>query len=72
MKKIKILLVCILIVVITGACKKEYSGKYVLWGDIRTGLSVDKLKRNNIPYKVKEDIILIPEDAFDDAIYCCS
>jgi flagellar biosynthesis/type III secretory pathway M-ring protein FliF/YscJ len=72
MKKIKILLVCISIMLITGACEKEYSGKFVPWGDIRTGLSIDKLKKNNIPYNVEENTILIPEDAFDDAIYCCS
>ncbi|MFK9091693.1 hypothetical protein [Bacillus salipaludis] len=73
MKKINILLIFISVMIITSACtKKEYSGKYVRWGDIRSGVSIEKLEKNNIPYKLKDNQISIPEDAFDDAITCCS
>ncbi|WP_246277253.1 hypothetical protein [Neobacillus endophyticus] len=73
MKKKLLILVCIFVMAITSACeKKEYNGKYVHWGDIRSGLSIEKLKRNNIPYKLKANQVFIPEDAFDYALYCCS
>lgn len=73
MKKMIIIFVCFSVMVITNACsKKEYTGKFVHWGDIRSGVNIEKLDKNNIPYKLKDNQVYIPEDAFNDATFCCS
>lgn len=52
--------------------QKGYSGKYIRWGDTVNSVNTDILEENNIPYKVKDNKVYIPEDAFNKAIYCCS
>ncbi|HFJ9319497.1 hypothetical protein CN324_29740 [Bacillus anthracis] len=72
MKKKLLLVFCLSILFILSGCQKEYNGKYVQWGDTMESVNTDKLERNNIPYKVEGNKVYIPEDAFDDAIVCCS
>ncbi|GEM00818.1 hypothetical protein SAMN05421839_10274 [Halolactibacillus halophilus] len=53
--------------------KKEYTGDYAEWGELlKESNATELLEDNNIPYKIKDGIIYIPEDAFDKAIYCCA
>ncbi len=54
------------------ACQKEYSGKLVQWGDTANSVDTTKLKRNNIPYEIKDGKLYIPKDAVSDATYCCT
>lgn len=72
MKKVKIITLCISIVMITASCQKEYEGEYVRWGDTVDNVNINKLKRNNIPYKVDVNKVFIPKDALDKAAYCCT
>ncbi|PMC37380.1 hypothetical protein CJ195_11515 [Bacillus sp. UMB0899] len=72
MKKIKIVLHSILILLLTTSCQKEYTGEYVRWGEKTNSNAPDLLEQNGIPYKIKDGIIYIPEDAFDKSIWCCS
>lgn len=55
---------------ITSGC--AYNGEYVRWGDTVPVVDTDRLEKNNIPYKIKDNKVYIPEDAFDKAILCCS
>lgn len=55
---------------ITSGC--GYNGEYVSWGDTVPVVDTDRLEKNNIPYKIKDNKVYIPEDAFDKAILCCS
>ncbi|GAB6427802.1 MULTISPECIES: hypothetical protein [Bacillus] len=72
MKKNLILIFCLSILFILSACQKEYKGKYVKWGDTVETVDTKRFERNNIPYKVEDNKVYVPEDAFDDAIVCCS
>lgn len=49
-----------------------YNGKLIQWGDTANTVDTAKLKRNNIPYEIKDDKVYIPEDAVSDATYCCT
>ncbi|PFR50701.1 hypothetical protein COK29_30595 [Bacillus cereus] len=42
------------------------------WGDTVETVDTKGFERNNIPYKVEDNKVYVPEDAFDDAIVCCS
>ncbi|QFK72371.1 hypothetical protein F7984_14535 [Pradoshia sp. D12] len=70
MKKI-VLSLCLCSLLIT-ACQKEYKGEYIKWGEKTNSNATELLKKNGIPYKIKDGIIYIPEDAFDKSIYCCA
>lgn len=72
MKKNYMTALFISMLIITSACQKEYGGKYIQWGDSEETVDTNRLEVNNIPYKVKNGRVYIPEDAFDKAIYCCS
>ncbi|XZF77504.1 hypothetical protein ACSBO6_08135 [Bacillus sp. AL-1R] len=72
MKKILILLLYVTNLLLVSACQNAYKGKYVRWGDSIKSVNVKKLKENNIPYKVKNNKVYIPEDAASDAVLCCS
>nr|WP_087974893.1 hypothetical protein [Oceanobacillus rekensis] len=63
---------CTLLFIFLSACQKEYSGEYIEWGEKTNSNAAELLEKNEIPYEIKDGIIYIPEDAFDDAIYCCS
>ncbi|MBF7156476.1 hypothetical protein [Bacillus albus] len=63
---------CFLIVIVVFFSLKGYSGKYVQWGDSIETVNTKTLKENNIPYKIKNNKVYIPEDAFDKATLCCS
>lgn len=63
--------VCLVIILGLSACQK-YNGEYVRWGDTANSVDIDKLERNDIPYKIKDNKIYIPEDAVDKATYCCT
>ncbi|MEI4623956.1 hypothetical protein KFD70_25660 [Bacillus pfraonensis] len=65
------LFLCFVIVIGVSACQK-YNGEYVQWGDTAKSVDIDKLERNDIPYKIKDNKVYIPEDAFDKATYCCT
>lgn len=64
-----LLLSCVLLL---SACKKEYSKDFVKWGEKTNSNTTELLEKNNIPYKIIDGMIYIPEDAFDHAIYCCA
>lgn len=68
--------IAVLAMVLTlTACQKEYRGEDVLFGDNRSTAesTVERLENNNIPYRMEDERkIFIPEDAYDDAIACCT
>ena len=70
MKKI-ILILCFCFIFLT-ACQKDYKGEYIEWGEKTNSNATELLKENGIPYKIKDGIIYIPEDAFDKSIMCCA
>ncbi|MCK2004390.1 hypothetical protein MZM54_23700 [[Brevibacterium] frigoritolerans] len=70
MKK-KILFLCFCSLLIT-ACQREYKGEYIKWVEKTNSNATELLKENGIPYKIKDGIIYIPEDAFDKSIMCCA
>lgn len=75
MKKIKrviFTIILLLFLIIFLLVNQGYDGEYVRWGEMTTQVGLEALERNDIPYKIKDNIIYIPEDAFDKAIYCCS
>lgn len=73
MKKVIVLVLCWLLLFTTlSACQKEYTGKYVEWGEKTNSNATELLENNNIPYEIRDGIIYIPEDAFDKTIYCCA
>ncbi|MFD0772255.1 hypothetical protein ACFQZ1_26500 [Bacillus sp. CGMCC 1.60114] len=74
MKKKRIVFLCLFfsILLIFYFSQKGYSGKYVQWSDTVETVHTDPLERNNIPYKIKDNKVYIPEDAFNKAIMCCS
>jgi hypothetical protein len=45
---------------------------YVRWGDSVKTVDTKKLEEHDIPYKMEYNKVNIPEDAFEDAIYCSS
>ncbi|WP_078433592.1 hypothetical protein [Metabacillus halosaccharovorans] len=69
MRKYYLLLLSFAIIIISGC---GYNGEYVRWGDTVPVVNTDRLEKNNIPYKIKDNKVYIPEDAFDKAIFCCS
>lgn len=54
------------------ACQSEYKGEYIEWGEKTNSNATELLEENGIPYKIKDGIIYIPEDAFDKSIMCCA
>lgn len=72
MNRILFIALCISIVMSTVACQKEYDGEYVRWGDTLDSDNLYKLERNNIPFKVEDNKVFIPEDALNKATYCCT
>lgn len=72
LKKIYMTVLLISILLITSACQKSTNGEFIQWGDSEKSVDTKRLEDNNIPYKMKDDRVYIPEDAFDKAIYCCS
>ncbi|MGX2962087.1 hypothetical protein JNUCC23_23075 (plasmid) [Peribacillus sp. JNUCC 23] len=68
-RKIVILCLCTLLLI---ACQSEYKGEYIEWGEKNNSNATELLKENGIPYKIKDGIIYIPEDAFDKSIMCCA
>ncbi|MCY8931595.1 hypothetical protein [Bacillus atrophaeus] len=68
----KKLLMLLLVLSIISACEKNYTGKYIQWGDTPTENNKKCLKDNHIPYKIENSKIYIPEDAFDKSINTCS
>ncbi|KFM95245.1 hypothetical protein D0U04_26425 [Bacillus clarus] len=65
------LFLCFTALLVLSACQK-YNGKLIQWGNTANTVDTAKLKRNNIPYEIKNDKIYIPEDAVSDATYCCT
>ncbi|AOH57422.1 hypothetical protein ABE28_024040 (plasmid) [Peribacillus muralis] len=73
MKNKVTLTICLFILfTIAIGCQKEYKGEYIRWGEKNNSNATELLKKNGIPYKIKDGIIYIPEDAFDKSISCCS
>jgi hypothetical protein len=72
LKKIYMTILLISILMITSACQKSNNGEYIQWGDSEKTVDTKRLEDNNIPYKIKDGRVYVPEDAFDKAIYCCS
>ncbi|PFN26076.1 hypothetical protein [Bacillus cereus] len=62
------LFLCFTALLMLPACQK-YNSKLEQWGST---VDTAKLKRNNIPYEIKDGKVYIPEDAFSDATYCCT
>ncbi|MGC8231130.1 hypothetical protein ACP2W0_19310 [Pseudobacillus badius] len=73
MKKKTGSILCVLFtVLLLSACQKNYSGSFsVEWG-LANEENQERLKENDIPYKIESGKIYIPEDAIDDATKCCS
>ncbi|MDM5299112.1 hypothetical protein QUF51_13135 [Bacillus pumilus] len=69
-----LLIICASLTILSSltSCQKAFSGEYIQYGEILDGQSTKRLEQHEIPYRVREGIIYIPEDAFDQAIYCCS
>lgn len=72
MNKMIVVVLFLFLFTFVSACKKEYTGEYVEWGERTDSNTTELLEKNKIPYKIKDGIIYIPEDAFDKAINCCS
>ncbi|MBT2647606.1 hypothetical protein J7E52_12845 [Bacillus sp. ISL-34] len=62
----------ITILTIVCGCQKNYTGEYVQWGDTVETVDTKKLKENDIPYKIKDNKVFIPEDAAKKATFCCT
>ncbi|MDV7767690.1 hypothetical protein [Peribacillus sp. CSMR9] len=60
----------ITILTIICGCQKNYSGEYVQWGDSAEDIDTKRLKENDIPYKIKDNKVFIPEDAIKNATFC--
>jgi len=71
MKKFYFMMLSLSILYASGYTK-NYEGEYVRWGDTLDVIDTDKLKENNIRFKVEDNKVFIPENAYDDAIMCCS
>ncbi|MGY0694975.1 hypothetical protein ACW2QC_19785 [Virgibacillus sp. FSP13] len=73
MKKIPgLLFCCFSLLIMLSACQMGYSDEYIEWGEQTNSNTTELLEENEIPYKINNEMIYIPEDAFDDAIFCCS
>lgn len=68
MKKIKIKITIVFLFFLLLACQKEYKGDFVEFSDSTDTTILEKLEEYNIPYKVKENKVYIPEDAVRTAI----
>jgi len=62
---------CFTALLVLSACQK-YNGNLEQWGSTVDTVDTAKLKRNNIPYEIKDGKVYIPEDAFSDATLCCT
>lgn len=69
---LKKMFILISVLCIISACEKNYTGKFTEWGDTVTEDNKKCFKENQIPYKIDNGKIYIPEDAFDMAINTCS
>lgn len=77
MKKILISLVCIVgltVAIFIYFNTRGYNGEYVQWGDNNPvdPNYLDRLEENDIPYKIKNGNMYIPEDAVRKATLCCT
>ncbi|UOQ85546.1 hypothetical protein [Gracilibacillus salinarum] len=74
LKKQIILTILVSTALVLSACQSEkYQEEFVEWADtINSDLLIERLEDNDIPYKIENDKILIPDDAKDDAVDCCS
>jgi len=52
--------------------QKVYTGEYTEWGEKTNSNATELLENHDIPYEIRNEIIYIPEDAFNKAIYCCA
>ncbi len=71
-KLILTLILIVSVILILSYCQRNYSDNYVRWGDTIENVDLKKLERNNIPYKINNDKVFIPEDAVNKAVYCCT
>ncbi|MDA2637463.1 hypothetical protein PDQ79_23480 [Bacillus cereus] len=72
MKKVFIFLLICITVLTLYYFNKGYNGKYVRWGDSVETVNIKVLERNDIPYKIKNNKVYIPEDAISKATFCCT
>ncbi|WP_429667995.1 hypothetical protein [Bacillus gobiensis] len=72
MKKVLMFFLCFAVIVTTSACQKKYTGEYEQWGSTAKLVDTDKLEEHNIPYKIEDGQVYIPEDAYEDALFCCT
>lgn len=68
--KVGLMTIFLLSIMLT-ACQTEYKREYVQWGE-DGNTDVERLENNNIPYKIEDNKVFIPEDALNDAVACCS
>jgi len=61
-----------LLFIFLSACQKEYSGEYIKRGEKTNSNATELLEENDIPFKIENGFIYIPEDAFEDSIFCCA
>lgn len=71
-KSIVFIACCVLLILTLAACQKKYYGEYIELGEKTNSNVTELMDKNDIPYKIENGIIYIPEDAFDDFIFCCS
>lgn len=76
LKRLLMIFITIMVVVVIGiiySTQKEYTGEYVKFGELLSDSNTTtRLEESSIPFKIEDNIIYIPEDAFDKAIYCCT
>ncbi|EJR42236.1 hypothetical protein B4153_6000 [Bacillus cereus] len=75
MKKKSIVLLCLLIFSMLIAYyfyQKNKNEEFVRWGDSIHTVNTEKLKENDIEYKIENDKVYIPKSSLRKATFCCS
>ncbi len=75
LKKKIIILLCLLIFSLLIAYyfyQKNQNEEFVRWGDSIHTVDTEKLKENDIEYKIENDKVYIPKSSLRKATFCCS
>ncbi|EEL25621.1 hypothetical protein bcere0018_54560 [Bacillus cereus Rock1-15] len=75
MKKKIIILLCLLIFSLLIAYyfyQKKQNEEFVRWGDSIHTVNTEKLKENDIEYKIENGKVYIPKSSLRKATFCCS
>ncbi|MGG1697588.1 hypothetical protein [Bacillus zhangzhouensis] len=73
MKPFVVSYTCLIMISCLTSCQKPFSGEYIEYGEVLGGSGTIKLlEQHEIPYRVREGVLYIPEDAVEQAVSCCS